>query len=177
MADRSDGGGGAVGGGGGADGGAGAEGARPRDRRRGQGELETQVLSVLGAAPGPVTAAWVQEQLGGGLAYTTVITILTRLYDKGAVTRTRSGRSFEWTPVADGAGLVALRMRKLLDKEDDRDAVLSSFVSALSPDDERLLRNLLGESGLGGSDGSDGSGASDGSGGLGGSGESEGPER
>jgi predicted transcriptional regulator len=110
---------------------------RARDRRRGQGELETQVLAVLGAAPGPVTAAWVQERLGGGLAYTTVITILTRLYDKGAVTRTRSGRSF---------GLVALRMRKLLDREDDRDAVLSSFVSALSADDERLLRALLHES-------------------------------
>lgn len=121
------------------------EGPRPRDRRRGQGELEAQVLSVLGAAPGPATAAWVQEQLGGDLAYTTVITILTRLYDKGAVTRTRAGRSFEWTPVADVAGLVALRMRKLLDREDDRDAVLSSFVSALSPDDERLLRTLLGD--------------------------------
>ncbi|MGW7410939.1 BlaI/MecI/CopY family transcriptional regulator [Streptomyces sp. NPDC054863] len=152
MTDRSDVGGAEAGG-------AEEEGARPRDRRRGQGELETQVLSVLGSAPGPVTAAWVQEQLGGGLAYTTVITILTRLYDKGAVTRTRSGRSFEWTPVADGAGLVALRMRKLLDKEDDRDAVLSSFVSALSPDDERLLRTLLGESGFGesGESGADGS--------------------
>ncbi|MFJ2738613.1 BlaI/MecI/CopY family transcriptional regulator [Streptomyces sp. NPDC087440] len=119
---------------------------RARERRRGQGELEAQVLAVLGAAPEPVTAAWVQERLGGSLAYTTVITILTRLYDKGAVTRSRSGRSFAWTPVADGAGLVALRMRKLLDREDDRDAVLSSFVSALSPDDERLLRTLLYES-------------------------------
>ncbi|MFF0745509.1 BlaI/MecI/CopY family transcriptional regulator [Streptomyces sp. NPDC004111] len=127
--------------------------ARPRERRRGQGELETQVLSLLGSAPGPVTAGWVQEQLGGDLAYTTVITILTRLYEKGAVTRTRAGRSFEWTPVADGAGLVALRMRKLLDREDDRDAVLSSFVSALSPDDERLLRTLLGEGSADGSEG------------------------
>ncbi|MEU8890143.1 BlaI/MecI/CopY family transcriptional regulator [Streptomyces sp. NPDC048442] len=160
----------AGGAGGGAGDGVGAEGARSRDRRRGQGQLETQVLSVLGSAPGPVTAAWVQERLGGGLAYTTVITILTRLYDKGAVTRTRSGRSFEWTPVADGAGLVALRMRKLLDKEDDRDAVLSSFVSALSPDDERLLRNLLGESGFGESGDSE-------PGGFGESGASDGPER
>jgi predicted transcriptional regulator len=135
------------------DGAGGRETARPRERRRGQGELETQVLSVLGTAPGPVTAGWVQERLGGDLAYTTVITILGRLHEKGAVTRTRSGRSFAWTPVADGADLVALRMRKLLDREDDRDAVLSSFVSALSPDDERLLRTLLGESGPAGSEG------------------------
>ncbi len=120
-------------------------GPHARGRRRRQGELETQVLSALGSAPGPVTAAWVQEQLGGDLAYTTVITILTRLYAKQAVTRTRAGRSFEWTPVADGAGLVALRMRRLLDNQDDRDAVLSSFVSSLSPHDEQLLRSLLNE--------------------------------
>ncbi|WP_434594567.1 BlaI/MecI/CopY family transcriptional regulator [Streptomyces sp. A5-4] len=122
-------------------------GREPRGRRRGQGELEAQVLSVLGTAQEPVTAAWVQGRLDGDLAYTTVITILTRLYEKKAVTRSSEGRPIRWEPVADGAGLTALRMRSLLDKRDDRDAVLSSFVSALSPDDEHLLRSLLGEVG------------------------------
>ncbi|MGW1887141.1 BlaI/MecI/CopY family transcriptional regulator [Streptomyces sp. NPDC001970] len=112
-------------------------------RRRGQGELEAQVLTALGQAPGPVTAAWVQDRLGSDLAYTTVMTILTRLHTKGAVARERAGRSFQWTPVADEAGLAALRMRKVLDAEADRDAVLTSFVTALSPGDERLLRDLL----------------------------------
>jgi predicted transcriptional regulator len=112
-------------------------------RRRGQGELEAQVLAALRQAPGPVNAAWVQERLGGDLAYTTVMTILTRLHIKGAVARERAGRSFEWTPVADEAGLAALRMRKVLDAEADREAVLTSFVTALSPGDERLLRDVL----------------------------------
>ncbi|MDJ1131018.1 BlaI/MecI/CopY family transcriptional regulator [Streptomyces iconiensis] len=112
-------------------------------RRRGQGELEAQVLSVLGTAPGPVTAAWVQQRLGGDLAYTTVVTILTRLHTKQAVTRSREGRSYVWNPVADEAGLAALRMRRVLDSEADRDAVLASFVSSLNPDDERLMRELL----------------------------------
>ncbi|PZT75143.1 MULTISPECIES: BlaI/MecI/CopY family transcriptional regulator [unclassified Streptomyces] len=112
-------------------------------RRRGQGELEAQVLATLRAAPGPVVAGWVQERLGGGLAYTTVVTILTRLHAKGAVARERSGRSFQWTAVADEAGLAALRMRRVLDSEADREAVLASFVNTLSPGDERLLRTLL----------------------------------
>ncbi|KAF4408535.1 MULTISPECIES: BlaI/MecI/CopY family transcriptional regulator [Streptomyces] len=112
-------------------------------RRRGQGELEGQVLAALREAPGPVNAAWVQERLGGDLAYTTVITILTRLHAKGAVSRERTGRSFEWTPTADEAGLAALRMRKMLDAESDRKAVLASFVTALPPGDEQLLRRLL----------------------------------
>ncbi|MYR97609.1 BlaI/MecI/CopY family transcriptional regulator [Streptomyces sp. SID8374] len=118
-------------------------------RRRGQGELEAQVLSVLGEATEPVTAAWVLQRLGSGLSYSTVITILTRLHAKQAVTRTGPGRPVLWQPVANEAGLAALRMRRLLDKQSDRDAVLSSFVSVLSADDEELLRSLLAESGPG----------------------------
>jgi predicted transcriptional regulator len=120
---------------------------RQRSGRRGQGELEALVLSALQEADEPATAGWVQERLGGDLAYTTVITILTRLLAKGAVTRERAGRSFAWTPASDQAGLAAHRMRKVLDSESDREAVLASFVTGLGPDDERLLRELLGESG------------------------------
>ncbi|MFE4975883.1 BlaI/MecI/CopY family transcriptional regulator [Kitasatospora sp. NPDC056651] len=112
-------------------------------RRRGQGELEAQVLAVLQRAPGPVAAGWVQERLEGDLAYTTVMTILSRLHAKNAVTRTRSGRSYLWQASSDAAGLAALRMRRMLDGEADRDAVLASFVSALLPHDEELLRALL----------------------------------
>nr|WP_206326858.1 BlaI/MecI/CopY family transcriptional regulator [Streptomyces sp. S3(2020)] len=107
--------------------------------------MEAQVLSALREADGPATAGWVQERLGAGLAYTTVITILTRLLAKAAVTRERSGRSFVWTPVSDQAGLAAHKMRKLLDGESDREAVLASFVTSLDPDDEKLLRDLLGQ--------------------------------
>lgn len=90
-----------------------------------------------------MAAAWVQERLGGDLAYTTVVTILTRLLAKNAVARERRGRSFVWRPTADVAGLAALKMRRLLDGESDREAVLASFVTALPPDDEQVLRALL----------------------------------
>ncbi|MDH6704670.1 MULTISPECIES: BlaI/MecI/CopY family transcriptional regulator [unclassified Kitasatospora] len=112
-------------------------------RRRGQGELEAQVLAVLQQAPGPATAGWVQERLEGDLAYTTVMTILSRLHAKNAVSRSRSGRSYLWQASSDAAGLAALRMRRMLDGEADRDAVLASFVTALLPHDEDLLRALL----------------------------------
>ncbi|MEV6962074.1 BlaI/MecI/CopY family transcriptional regulator [Streptomyces sp. NPDC051207] len=116
---------------------------RQSPRRRRQGELEGLVLSALREADGPASAGWVQERLGGDLAYTTVITILTRLLAKGAVTRERTGRSFAWTPVSDRAGLAAYKMRRLLDGESDRKAVLAGFVTSLEPDDARLLRELL----------------------------------
>ncbi|WUO59498.1 BlaI/MecI/CopY family transcriptional regulator [Streptomyces sp. NBC_00280] len=59
--------------------------------------LEALVLSALREAESSATADWMQERLGGDLAHTTVITILTRLLAKGAVTRERAGRSFAWT--------------------------------------------------------------------------------
>jgi len=120
---------------------------RERGPRRGQGQLEAQVLAALHRAPGPAGAAWVQERLGGDLAYTTVMTILSRLHAKQAVTRERSGRAYLWSPAADEAGLAALRMRRVLDGEPDRDAVLTSFVSTLSAQDEQLLRTLLDRAG------------------------------
>lgn len=102
------------------------------------------VLSTLREADGPATAGWVQERLGADLAHTTVITILTRPLARGAVTRERAGRSFAWTPTSDQAGLAARKMRKVLDAESYREAVLAGFVTGLAPDDERLLRELLG---------------------------------
>ncbi len=116
----------------------------PRIQRRGQGELEALVLSALRAAARPVTAHRVRQDLGEELAYSTVMTILSRLLAKQAVTRERIGRAYLWSPKADVAGLAALQMRRVLDGRPDREAVLTSFVSTLPPDDERLLRGLLG---------------------------------
>ncbi|MFD8984850.1 BlaI/MecI/CopY family transcriptional regulator [Streptomyces sp. NPDC059564] len=111
--------------------------------RRPAGELEAGVLAALWAADGPLSPGQVQEIVGGSLARTTVTTILSRLYEKGTVTRSRSGRGFAYTPTEDASGLTARRMHAELAKDEDREAVLSRFVSQLSTEDERLLRALL----------------------------------
>lgn len=121
----------------------------PPVRRRPPGELEAGVLAALWAAEGPLSPAEVQSALGGRLARTTVTTILARLHDKGAVSRSRAGRGFTYSPLQDSAGLTARRMRKELDKQPDRGAALARFVSQLPSEDEELLRNLLGGAGGG----------------------------
>jgi predicted transcriptional regulator len=114
--------------------------------RRAPGELESGVLATLWAADGPLTAAQVGERLpGDDLAYTTVLTILSRLFDKGMVMRQRAGRGYAYEPARDEAAHTAGRMRDLLDGGPDRAAVLSRFVSELSAEDERLLHELLGD--------------------------------
>ncbi|SEN05041.1 Predicted transcriptional regulator [Actinacidiphila rubida] len=122
--------------------------------RRPAGELEASVLAALWAARGrALTPADVQRELGtslgSSLARTTVTTILARLFEKGSVSRTRSGRGYAYLPVQDSPGLAARRMRTELDKsaDDDRGTVLARFVSELAPDDEALLRSLLAHAG------------------------------
>ena len=115
--------------------------------RRAAGELEAAVLGVLQAAGSSLSPGEVRDQLGGGLAYTTVVTILSRLHGKGVLNRRKAGRAFLYAPVADEPGLAARRMTQMLDAEPDRESVLARFVSGLSGTDEELLRRMLGEGG------------------------------
>ena len=111
--------------------------------RRPRGSLERDIRGVLAANGQPMTPARVRDVLGGDLAYTTVMTVLARMHDKGEVTRTAAGRGYAYT-IEDPAAVTAHRMRQLLaDDGADRAAVLTRFVGALEPGDEDLLRALL----------------------------------
>ena len=113
--------------------------------RRPSGALETEVLAALWAAATPLTPREVQRELGEGLAYTTVMTALARLHEKGVVTREKQGRAYAYTPLLDTPGIAAARMRALLDEGGDREAVLARFLGTLSDSDERTLVELLSE--------------------------------
>ncbi|WP_434600037.1 BlaI/MecI/CopY family transcriptional regulator [Streptomyces sp. A5-4] len=115
----------------------------PKDERRPAGELEAAVMAALWAVGTPLTPAQVQTELASGLARTTVTTILSRLHDKGVVNRERHGRGYAYAPVQDAPGLTARRMHNELGRDTDRETVLARFVAQLTPDDEKMLRQLL----------------------------------
>lgn len=100
------------------------------------------MLTALAAARRPLTPAEVRAEVGADLAYTTVMTVLTRLHDKGMLTRQRDGRAYAYRP-ADPTAVTAHRMRQLLDGGDDRVAVLTRFMGELTEEDEQLLASLL----------------------------------
>ena len=112
--------------------------------RRGPGELEAEVLAALWAADEPLTPEELRARLGSELAYTTVTTILARLYEKGAVARQPQGRGYCYLPVLDQQGLTARRMRALLDGHADQAGVLSRFVDSLDAATLAALRRALG---------------------------------
>lgn len=122
-----------------------------RARRRGAGQLESEILAVLWAADRPLTPAQVAAALadahGDGLAYNTVHTILTRLQDKGQIRRDVIDGKARYFPVRDAATMTADQMHALLDTTaDDRATVLARFVTGLSAADESALRAALARS-------------------------------
>lgn len=112
-------------------------------QRRGMGELESEVMAQLWAAGVPLTPAEARDALGADLAYTTVMTILVRLWEKGLAQRQRRGRAYAYWPSVSEAELAAKRMQATLERTGDREKALARFVDALSPKDERALRRIV----------------------------------
>jgi predicted transcriptional regulator len=111
--------------------------------RRPMGSLENAVLHELWARPQGATPSEVLEALGADLAYTTVMTILTRLWNKDLVDRERRGRAFAYMAKVTEADLAAARMHDTLRHVKDRQAALGRFVGTLSRRDEKALRRFL----------------------------------
>jgi predicted transcriptional regulator len=116
----------------------------PAGDRRAKGGLEAEVLAVLKESGEPLTPRQVGERLARPLAYTTVMTVLARLHEKGQAGRERAGRGYAYTYRRDEAGRRAAEMKRLLGGEDQHADVLAQFVGELSPEDEDVLLRLLG---------------------------------
>ena len=115
------------------------------------GPLEMRVLSLLrGGEPLPVGAlrdALAQE--GSELAYTTVMTVLSRLHKKGLLKRKREGNRYLYSPAASAPrvlGGILTRVRKALSAS-DRAAPLLTLLEheEFSADELRALRRAIDE--------------------------------
>lgn len=111
--------------------------------RRATGALEQEVMAFLWSVGEPVTPADVHKTLVPDLAYTTVMTILSRLWQKGLLERERAGRAYAYRPVRSEADHRADEMRLALERSSDRAAVLSSFMDTLDADDAEFLKRFV----------------------------------
>lgn len=112
-------------------------------QRRPMGALESEVLEKIWSQPEGLTPRDVLDRLDGDLAYTTVMTIMNRLWNKGLLERVKEGRAFRYRPLQTESEVIAAKMSEALSVARDREASLSRFVEELEPGDEALLRALL----------------------------------
>lgn len=111
-------------------------------------ERELDVMGVLWDA-GDATVAEVRERLADDLAYTTVLTVLRTLEEKGYAGHTEEGKAYRYHPLVErqAAGTSVLRRitRKLF--KGSPELLLTQLVSdrGLSDDELRRMRRLLEE--------------------------------
>lgn len=110
------------------------------------GRLETRVLEALWARPGAACVRDLQPQFPG-VAYTTLMTTLDRLFRKGVLGRDKSGRAFFYRPQltreqlqSQVAGFALATM--LPDDSSAVRPILSLFVDAVGDRDRALLDDL-----------------------------------
>jgi BlaI family penicillinase repressor len=113
------------------------------------GPLEMQVLGLLrtGEAQGVSEVHDALSADGHELAYTTVMTVLTRLHEKGLLTRTKVGRRFACVPSAKASGVKASIVQRIHGKL-FRGTRLAPIAALLNADDLdqaelRALRRLV----------------------------------
>jgi predicted transcriptional regulator len=109
------------------------------------GPLEADVMAVLWGADEPLLVKDVVAELNAerdaALAYTTVMTVMSRLAAKGILARSRSGRRFAYAPVAADAAEIAVRGVLA----EFGDAALARFVerAEVDPQLRERLRRLM----------------------------------
>ena len=114
--------------------------------RRPLGELETAVLSALWDSSATLS---VRDVLGlvrrrPALAYTTVLTVLDRLHEKGLVAREKHGKAFLYWPRVSREMWLGEQAARVLTEADvpaDRD-VLMAFLDSADQADPELLERL-----------------------------------
>lgn len=115
------------------------------DRSKVLGPLETEVMEVLWAAHEPLSVRAVLERLNenrdADLAYTTVMTVMTRLADKEILRRERDKRGYLYEAAAPDAAAIAVRnvVREF------GDAAVAGFLDEASADPglRQRLRHLM----------------------------------
>lgn len=114
-------------------------------RSRGRGELESEVLAILRERSMPVGAADIRDAFTEPTpAYTTILTALDRLIDKGEVVRhAESPRRVRFAARLSAAESASDSMHRALTGTTDRRAALLQFAGNLDEAGVEVLRSAL----------------------------------
>lgn len=112
---------------------------------RGFGELESKIMDVLWSSGKRSTVRDVLEELRRSreIAYTTVMTVMDNLYQKGWLQREREARAYRYWPTSGREQYVAELMRDALAASSDHATALVHFTERLSEDESLALREAL----------------------------------
>ncbi len=109
----------------------------------GLGDLERDVMEVMWTSP--VSALTVRDvgEYFPDHAYTTILTVLSRLSAKGFVQEAKQGRLNTFTATASREDYITGLILEALSNTEDRQAALAHFAEALAPGDRSFFRKMF----------------------------------
>ncbi|MEU2428888.1 BlaI/MecI/CopY family transcriptional regulator [Streptomyces sp. NPDC007861] len=109
------------------------------------GELEDAVMTRIWQWNRPVTVREVLEDLqqDRSIAYTTVMTVMDNLHQKGWVRREVEGRAYRYTAVSTRAAYSAALMNEAWSKSDNPAAALVAFFGMMSQEQREALQDAI----------------------------------
>jgi predicted transcriptional regulator len=109
------------------------------------GELEAEIMDRLWRWQRPATVREIVDDINKRrpLAYTTVNTVATILYNKGWLLRGKQGRAWVYSPMRTREQYAAALMEEALGASQDRPVALAHFVEQMSPQEVDALREAL----------------------------------
>jgi predicted transcriptional regulator len=109
------------------------------------GELEDAVMTRVWKWNRPVTVREVLEDLQQerSIAYTTVMTVLDNLHQKGWVRREAEGRAYRYEAVSTRAAYAAALMNDAWSQSDNPAAALVAFFGMMSDEQRHALRDAV----------------------------------
>ena len=84
-------------------------------RKLGFGELELSILKIV-REQGRVTVRDVYESLGSGGSYTTIMTVMSRMADKGELMREKEGKQYVYWVISQNAFSSKNVLKRIQDK-------------------------------------------------------------
>ncbi|MFB6819278.1 BlaI/MecI/CopY family transcriptional regulator [Streptomyces sp. NPDC056347] len=109
------------------------------------GDLEDAVMTRVWQWNRPVTVREVLEDLQQerSIAYTTVMTVMDNLHQKGWVRREVDGRAYRYTAVSTRAAYSAALMNEAWSRSDNPAAALVAFFGMMSAEQREALKDAM----------------------------------
>ncbi|BAW08548.1 penicillinase repressor [Nocardia seriolae] len=104
-------------------------------------------MNVLWGTTEALSVRDLVERLPGEPAYTTVLTVVTHLYEKSWVDRLKHRRAYLYRPAHSQVEATARALRELVDNSDDPAAVLLHFARTASETESEALHRGLRDGG------------------------------
>ena len=107
------------------------------------GDLEREVMEVMWTSPSVAFTVRDVAEYFPNHAYTTIMTVLSRLSTKGFLQESKQGRLNAFTATASREDYITGLIMDALAHTEDRQAALSHFAEALAPSDRSFFRKIF----------------------------------